>query len=68
MLGEIVMITRSKMSNKQLREQREFQTLFNNPRGARQAWSQEITQRLAKPAMEPTRITGRAGCVAAFVE
>ena len=55
------MITRSKMSNKQLREQREFQTLFNNPRGARQAWSQEITQRLAKPAMEPIAIYDSKG-------
>ena len=55
------MITRSKMSNKQLREQREFQTLFNNPRGARQAWSQEITQRLANPAMEPMEIYDSKG-------
>ncbi len=44
------------LTNKQMREQREFETLFKNPKHARAMWSQSVIDRYAKPALEPIKI------------
>ena len=46
---------------KQLREQREFETLFKNPKHARAMWAENVIKRYAKPAMEPIPITDKDG-------
>lgn len=47
------------LTNKQLREQREFETLFKNPKHARGMWAQEVINRYARPALEPVIIVDR---------
>ena len=49
------------LTNKQIREQREFETLFKNPKHARAMWSQQVVDRWAKPAMEPIPIYDAKG-------
>ena len=49
------------LTNKQIREQREFETLFKDPKHARAMWSQEVINRYAKPAMEPIPIVDKDG-------
>lgn len=49
------------LTNKQIREQREFETLFKDPKHARAMWSQEVINRYAKPAMEPIAIVDKDG-------
>lgn len=49
------------LTNKQLREQREFETLFKNPKHARGMWAQEVINRYAKPALEPVIIVDKDG-------
>lgn len=49
------------LSNKQIREQREFETLFKNPKHARSMWSQNVIDRYAKPALEPISIYDKDG-------
>lgn len=49
------------LTNKQLREQREFETLFKNPKHARAMWSQSVIDRYTKPALEPVMIRDKDG-------
>lgn len=49
------------LSNKQMREQREFETLFKNPKHARSMWADNIIKRYAKPALEPIAIYDKDG-------
>ena len=49
------------LTNKQIREQREFETLFKNPKHARAMWSQQVIDRWAKPAMEPIMVYDAKG-------
>lgn len=49
------------LTNKQIREQREFETLFKNPKHARSMWAQNVIDRYAKPALRPVSITDKDG-------
>ena len=49
------------LTTKQLREQREFETLFKNPKHARAMWAQTVYDRYSKPAFEPIIITDKDG-------
>lgn len=49
------------LSNKQIREQREFETLFKNPKHARAMWSQNVIDRYARTALEPIAIHDKDG-------
>lgn len=49
------------LTNKQIREQREFETLFKNPKHARSMWAQNVIDRYAKPALEPISIYDKDG-------
>lgn len=49
------------LTNKQLREQREFETMFKNPKHARTMWAQNVIDRYAKPALRPISITDKDG-------
>ena len=49
------------LTNKQIREQREFETLFKNPKHARAMWAQNVIDRYAKPALEPIQIFDKDG-------
>ena len=49
------------LTNKQIREQREFETLFKNPKHARAMWAQTVIDRYAKPALEPIIIVDKDG-------
>lgn len=49
------------LTNKQLREQREFETLFKNPKHARAMWAETVIDRYAKPALEPIAIYDKDG-------
>ena len=49
------------LTNKQIREQREFETLFRNPKHARAMWAQTVIDRYAKPALEPIKIYDKDG-------
>lgn len=49
------------LTNKQIREQREFETLFKNPKHARATWAQHVIDRYAKPALEPIAIYDKDG-------
>lgn len=51
------------LTNKQIREQREFETLFKNPKHARAMWSKEIIDRYAKPAIPPIVVVDSKGNV-----
>ena len=44
------------ITNKQLREQREFETMYKNPKHARAMWSKTVIDRYARPALEPILI------------
>lgn len=49
------------LTKKQLREQREFETLFKNPKHARAMWAQTVFDRYSKPAFEPVILTDKDG-------
>lgn len=49
------------LSNKAIREQREFETLFKNPKHARSMWSQNVIDRYASTALEPIKIYDKDG-------
>jgi hypothetical protein len=49
------------LTNKQIREQREFETMFKNPKHARAMWAQTVIDRYARPALEPIKIYDRDG-------
>lgn len=49
------------LTNKQIREQREFEQLFKNPKHARSMWAQTVIDRYAKPALEPIKIYDKDG-------
>lgn len=49
------------LTNKQIREQREFETMFKNPKHARAMWAQTVIDRYAKPALEPIKIYDKDG-------
>ena len=49
------------LPNKQMREQREFETLFKNPKHARAMWAQTVIDRYCKPAMPPAVINDEKG-------
>ena len=49
------------LTNKQLREQREFETMFKNPKHARATWAQHVIDRYARPALRPISITDKDG-------
>lgn len=49
------------LTNKQIREQREFETLFKNPKHARAMWAQNVIDRYARPALEPIQIFDKDG-------
>lgn len=49
------------LTNKQIREQREFETLFKNPKHARSMWAQNVIDRYCKPALRPISITDKDG-------
>lgn len=49
------------LTNKQLREQREFETMFKNPKHARSMWAKNVIDRYAKPALEPIKIYDKDG-------
>lgn len=51
------------LTKKQLREQREFETLFKNPKHARAMWAQNVFDRYSKPAFEPVIISDKDGNV-----
>lgn len=49
------------LTNKQIREQREFETLFKNPKHARSMWAQSVIDRYTKTALEPIAIYDKDG-------
>lgn len=49
------------LTNKQIREQREFETMFKNPKHARAMWAQNVIDRYARPALEPIIIVDKDG-------
>ena len=49
------------LTNKQIREQREFETMFKNPKHARTTWANAVLDRYAKPALPPIPILDRDG-------
>lgn len=49
------------LTNKQIREQREFEALFKDPKHARAMWSQAVIDRYSKPAMLPVAIYDKDG-------
>lgn len=49
------------LTNQQMREQREFEQLFKNPKHARAMWSQSVIDRYARPAIEPIKIYDKDG-------
>ena len=49
------------LTNKQLREQREFETMFKNPKHARAMWAENVISRYAKPALQPIPVTDKDG-------
>ena len=49
------------LTNKQIREQREFETMFKNPRHARSMWAEKVIERYAKPALEPIKVYDKDG-------
>lgn len=59
--GNLMFELNKELTTKQIREQREFETLFKNPRTARAQWAQNIIDRYAKPALEPIKIYDKDG-------
>ena len=51
----------NELTTKQLREQREFQTLFKNPKHARTMWAQNVINRYTKTAFEPILVEDKDG-------
>lgn len=49
------------LTNKQIREQREFETMYKNPKHARSMWAQNVIDRYAKPALKPISIYDKDG-------
>lgn len=49
------------ISNKKLREQREFETLYKNPKHARAMWAQKVYDRWSAPATPPVTIIDAKG-------
>ena len=48
-------------SNKQMRERREFENLFSNPKNARAMWQKNVAVAYARPVVEPMVIFDRDG-------
>ena len=44
-----------------LREQREFETLFKNPKHARSSWARKVYDRYTRPAMPPIVVRDKDG-------
>lgn len=44
-----------------LREQREFETLFKNPKYARSSWARKVYERYTRPAMPPIIVLDKDG-------
>lgn len=51
----------NELTTKQLRDQREFETLFKNPKHARGMWSKTVLDRYCKPAIKPVQILDKDG-------
>ena len=49
------------LTNKQMRDVAEFETLFKNPKHARAMWSQNVIDRYVKPAMKPIPVYDKDG-------
>ena len=49
------------LTNKQMRDQREFETLFKNPKHARAMWSEKVIDRYAATALPPVPIYDSKG-------
>lgn len=49
------------LTNKQIRDQAEFETMFKNPKHARAMWSQNVIDRYVKPAMKPIPVYDKDG-------
>lgn len=49
------------LTKKQLREQREFQTAFKDPKHARAMWSKNVADRYCKPAFKPVLLEDKDG-------
>lgn len=49
------------LTTKMIREQREFETLYKNPKHARSMWAQTVFDRYSKPAFEPILIEDKDG-------
>ena len=49
------------LTTTQQREQREFQTLFRNPKHARTTWQQNVIDRFCRPATKPIEIYDKDG-------
>lgn len=49
------------LTNKQIRDQREFETMYKNPKHARAMWAQNVIDRYAKPALKPIQIFDKDG-------
>lgn len=49
------------LTNKEIRDQREFETMFKNPKHARAMWSQNVIDRYVKPALKPIPIYDKDG-------
>ena len=49
--------------NKIIRDRREFEGIFRNPKHARATWAQAVCDRYAKPALEPVPIYDKNGCL-----
>lgn len=46
---------------KQLREQREFETLFKNPKHARSSWAKKVYDQYTRPAIKPIVLCDKDG-------
>lgn len=49
------------LTNKQIREQREFEAIFKNPKYARTAWAEKVIERYSRPALEPIPVYDKDG-------
>lgn len=49
------------LPNKSKREQKEFETLFKNPKHARSMWAKTVYERYSKPAIKPVPICDKDG-------
>jgi hypothetical protein len=49
------------LNNKTIRDQREFEAMFKNPKHARATWSQAVIDRYCKTALKPIAICDKDG-------